>query len=119
VHQEQEKEQAFWSIPSGELLRELGSSTQQGLTSKEASNRLATFGKNSIAKAKKKTDLISLLASQFKSPIIIIFIFTSLLSYFLRETEDALIIISYFITKGNWPVEERLSVKLLLEKGRE
>jgi hypothetical protein len=23
------------------------------------------------------------------------------------------------ITKGNWPVEERLSVKLLLEKGRE
>ena len=95
--QEQERERAFWSIPSGELLQELGSSTQQGLTSKEASNRLSIFGKNSITEAKKKTDLISLLASQFKSPIIIIFIFTSLLSYFLGETEDALIIISIVI----------------------
>ncbi|MFZ0344971.1 MAG: HAD-IC family P-type ATPase, partial [Nitrososphaeraceae archaeon] len=95
--QEQERERAFWSIPSRELLQELGSSTQQGLTSKEASNRLSIFGKNSITEAKKKTDLISLLASQFKSPIIIIFIFTSLLSYFLGETEDALIIISIVI----------------------
>lgn len=95
MHQEQER--AFWSIPSTELLQEFGSSTQQGLTSKEASNRLSIFGKNSITKAKKKTDLISLLASQFKSPIIIIFIFTSLLSYFLGETEDALIIISIVI----------------------
>ncbi|MGA9166691.1 MAG: HAD-IC family P-type ATPase [Nitrososphaeraceae archaeon] len=95
--QEQERERAFWSIPSGELLQELGSSTQQGLTSKEASNRLSIFGKNSITEAKKKTDLISLLASQFKSPIIIIFIFTSLLAYFLGETEDALIIISIVI----------------------
>ncbi len=95
--QEQERERAFWSIPSRELLQELGSSTQQGLTSKEASNRLSIFGKNSITEAKKKTDLISLLASQFKSPIIIIFIFTSLLSYFLGETEDALLIISIVI----------------------
>ena len=95
MHQEQER--AFWSIPSAELLQELGSSTQQGLTSKEASNRLSILGKNSITKAKKKVDLISLLASQFKSPIIIIFIFTSLLAYFLGETEDALIIISIVI----------------------
>jgi magnesium-transporting ATPase (P-type) len=52
VHQEQDQERAFWSILSGELFQELGSSTQQGLTSKEASNRLATFGKNSITEAK-------------------------------------------------------------------
>src|SRR5215211_6691817 len=97
MHQEREQEQAFWSIPSRELLQELGSSTQHGLTSKEASNRLSTFGKNSITKAKKKIDSLSLLISQFKSPIIIIFIFTSLLSYFIGETEDALIIISIVI----------------------
>jgi P-type Mg2+ transporter len=44
--------------------------------------------------------LLSLLVSQFKSPIIVIFIFTSVLSFFLGQTEDALIIISIVIVSG-------------------
>ena len=89
----QMQEQQFWSIPPKELLQHLGSSIQQGLTSKEADLRLSTFGKNSI-RPKKKTHSFFLLISQFKNSIILIFIFTSILSYFLGETEDALIIIS-------------------------
>jgi len=40
------------------------------------------------------------LASQFKSPIILIFIFTSVLSLFLGELEDALLIITIVIISG-------------------
>jgi len=65
---------------------------EAGLTSVEANLRLSKFGKN-IVKSKKKTGLVSLLISQFKSQIIVIFIFTSILSFFLGQIEDSLIII--------------------------
>ena len=70
-----------------------------GLTSTEANLRLLKYGKNMV-ESKKKTDSLSLLISQFKSPIIVIFIFTSILSFFLGQAEDALIIISIVIVSG-------------------
>jgi len=103
----QEEDYCYWSIPTANLIRQLNDATQEkaqeyqeaGLTSTEANLRLSNCGKNLI-KPKKKADLLSLLISQFKSPIIIIFIFTSLLSFFLGQTEDALIIISIVIVSG-------------------
>ena len=44
---------------------------EAGLTSVEANLRLSKFGKNDV-KSKKKTSLISLLISQFKSPIMML-----------------------------------------------
>ena len=88
----------YWSIPTADL-QQVNNTTEAGLTSKEANLRLSKFGKN-LVKSKKKTDLLSLLISQFKSPIIVIFIFTSVLSFFLGQTEDALIIISIVIVSG-------------------
>ncbi|HET7390857.1 MAG TPA: magnesium-translocating P-type ATPase [Nitrososphaeraceae archaeon] len=96
----------FWSIPTSELLQQFNNNStaeeeqqEAGLTSVEANLRLSKFGKN-LVKSKKKTGLISLLISQFKSPIIVIFIFTSILSFFLGQIEDALIIISIVIVSG-------------------
>jgi len=96
----------FWSIPTSELLQQFNNNNtaeeeqqEAGLTSVEANLRLSKFGKN-LVKSKKKTGLISLLISQFKSPIIVIFIFTSILSFFLGQIEDSMIIISIVIVSG-------------------
>ncbi len=99
----------YWSIPTADLFRQFdntiteeGRQQQQqevGLTSTEANLRLLKYGKNMV-ESKKKTDSLSLLISQFKSPIIVIFIFTSILSFFLGQAEDALIIISIVIVSG-------------------
>ena len=103
----QEEDYSYWSIPTANLLQQINDTTKEkpqeyqetGLTSTEANLRLSNYGKN-LVKPKKKTDLLSLLISQFKSPIIVIFIFTSILSFFLGQTEDALIIISIVIVSG-------------------
>jgi magnesium-transporting ATPase (P-type) len=80
----------YWSIPTADLFQRFNIITEEereqkqevGLTSAEANLRLTKYGKN-LVEAKKKTDSLSLLISQFKSPIIVIFIFTSILSFFL------------------------------------
>lgn len=103
----QEEDYSYWSIPTAYLIQELNNTTvekpqeyqEAGLTSTEANLRLSKYGKN-LVKSKKKTGLLSLLISQFKSPIIVIFIFTSILSFFLGQTEDTLIIISIVIVSG-------------------
>lgn len=80
----------FWSIPEEELLKSL-ETTEKGLTSEEAGIRLSRHGMNVLAR-KKKSDAISLFASQFKSPIVIILIFASALSFFLHQYTDSGII---------------------------
>jgi Mg2+-importing ATPase len=103
----QEEDYSYWSIPTADLIQQLNETAwkkpqeyqETGLTSTEANVRLSKYGKN-LVKPKKKADLLSLFISQFKSPIIIIFIFTSVLSFFLGQTEDLVIIISIVIVSG-------------------
>jgi len=103
----QQEDYSYWSIPVADLIQKLNGTALEkpqeyqeiGLSSTEANLRLSNYGKN-LVKPKKKTDLLSLLISQFKSPIIIIFIITSVLAFFLGQTEDALIIISIVIVSG-------------------
>ena len=80
----------FWSIPAEELLNRLNT-TPAGLTSAEARRRLALYGPN-LLKSKRKTDALTLLLAQFKSPIIIILLGAAILSYFLADRADAIII---------------------------
>jgi P-type Mg2+ transporter len=107
----QEFRYPYWTFPTAALLQEFcnnnNTTTEQksheyqesSLSSAEANLRLSKCGKN-LVKSTKNTDLLSLLISQFKSPIIVIFIFTSVLSFFLGQTEDALIILSIVIVSG-------------------
>jgi Mg2+-importing ATPase len=89
---------AFWSYSSKELLDELNSSLQ-GLTDKEALERLSRYGSN-LLKPKRKAHWLVLLASQFKSPVILILIFAAGLSAFLRDVTDALIILGIVLVSG-------------------
>ncbi|HEX5518971.1 MAG TPA: HAD-IC family P-type ATPase, partial [Candidatus Nitrosocosmicus sp.] len=94
-----DEQKEYWDKSSDDLIQYFNASKDKGLTSKEANSRLSIYGKNAIKSANIK-EPFSLFIAQFKSPIIIIFIFTSILSFFLGQTEDALIIISIVILSG-------------------
>ena len=90
--------QSFWSIPPATALKEL-QSEDSGLTSSEANKRLSDYGANRL-KPKKRSDLFFLLFSQFRSPIILILLFATGLSFFLHNFVDATIILSIVLVSG-------------------
>ena len=57
--------------------------TSGGLTNVEAQERLERYGSN-LLRPKKKSDPLTLLLNQFKSPIILILLFAAGLSFFLQ-----------------------------------
>ena len=69
----------FETKSSSEVLKELDSNVEQGLTSKEASERLLKYGPNKLAE-KKKTPLFLVFLSQFNDPMIYILLAAALLS---------------------------------------
>jgi Mg2+-importing ATPase len=90
--------QSFWSISASEILRQLDA-TAEGLGSDEVRQRLARYGPN-LLKARKRTNILALLLSQFRSPIILILVFASCLSFFLRNHVDAVIILAIVLVSG-------------------
>jgi len=88
----------FWSVSATEMLRKL-ESKKEGLTSNEALKRLKLYGAN-LLKPPKRSDVLTLLVSQFKSPIILILLFATVLSFFLHDPVDALIILIIVMASG-------------------
>src|SRR4030067_2122309 len=88
----------FWSVSSLELLQQL-QPAPQGLRDDEVQQRLLRYGSN-LLKPKKKSDALTLLLAQFKSPIILILIFAAGLSFFLRVPMDATIILVIVLVSG-------------------
>src|SRR5882724_8233534 len=89
---------AFWSIAANETLQQL-QTTAQGLTTDEARVRLTRYGAD-LLKPKKKSDALTLLLSQFKSPLILILLFATGLSFFLHDPINALIILTIVLVSG-------------------
>jgi Mg2+-importing ATPase len=86
---------SFWSISTDALLKQLDTSAQ-GLTEQQAQERLEQFGAN-LLKPKRRTDDLTLLLAQFKSPIILILFFAAGLSFFLGDITDSLIIFTILL----------------------
>jgi len=89
---------AFWCISVAEMLQKL-QTAKEGLTSVEARQRLARYGAN-LLKPQKRSGVLTLLLAQFKSPIILILLFATGLSFFLRDPVDAFIILSIVLVSG-------------------
>ena len=89
---------AFWSISAIEMFQKL-ETAKEGLTGDEARQRLARYGAN-LLKPQKRSDALTLLLAQFKSPIILILFFATGLSFFLRDPVDAFIILSIVLVSG-------------------
>jgi len=88
----------FWTFPSNELLKELTTETS-GLTQEEAEIRIKTFGANLLKQRKSHSNLV-LFFAQFKSPIILILIFAAVLSAFLQDPADTIIILAIVLGSG-------------------
>lgn len=88
----------FWTMPIEDVVQQLNTSNE-GLTNEEAKRRLETYGLN-VIKPKKSNSVLGLLLSQFKSPIILILFFAIGLSFFLKDTLDALIILAIVLVSG-------------------
>jgi Mg2+-importing ATPase len=90
--------QAFWSLTVAEILKNL-QVKESGLTSKDAEKRLITYGANRL-KPQQRSDILSLLVNQFKSPIILILLCATGLSYYLHNVVDASIILAIVLISG-------------------
>jgi len=89
---------AFWSLSEDQVLEQTRS-TPAGLSRQEAKQRLSEYGANSL-KQKHKSSAWMLLLNQFKSPIILILIFAAVLSIFLQDRLDAIIILTIVFISG-------------------
>jgi len=89
---------AFWSLSTSQMLQQL-QTMEEGLTGGEARERLAHYGSN-LLKPPKRSDLFTLLFAQFKSPLILILFFATVLSFFLHEPVDAFIILAIVLVSG-------------------
>ena len=87
--------EVFWSLPLAELFPLLDTNAD-GLTTAEARRRLRIYGPNHLRQSK-RTDALTLLAAQFKSPLILILLAAAGLSFFFNEPIDALIIIAIVV----------------------
>ncbi|MFQ5987318.1 MAG: calcium-translocating P-type ATPase, SERCA-type [Dehalococcoidia bacterium] len=85
----------YHSFEALEVLKSFKSS-EKGLTEEEAKNRLKKFGFNELRKERRITAL-EIFASQFKSFLIIILIFASIISFLLGEITDATVISSIIV----------------------
>src|SRR5512143_1509381 len=80
-----------WTIE--QKAQELGTDRTKGLTSAEANARLQKYGPNEL-KEKPRPGFLSLLLDQFKDFLIIILIASAVLSIFLNEWIDAIVILA-------------------------
>jgi Mg2+-importing ATPase len=88
----------FWARPLDELLRELRV-TSEGLSTAEAEQRQAVSASARL-KPQRDNHPVRLLLAQFRSPIILILLFASGVSFFLAEHSDALIILAIILVSA-------------------
>ncbi|MBL8581502.1 MAG: HAD-IC family P-type ATPase, partial [Rhizobiaceae bacterium] len=80
----------YWSRSASDLLNEL-QSRKEGLYNAEVAARLVRFGANTIGRRSGPSPL-SLLARQFRSPLVLILTFAAAVSAFVGEGNEAVII---------------------------
>jgi Mg2+-importing ATPase len=88
----------FWSEPADRALADLQASAG-GLTSAQASARLATYGPN-VLQQRRRTGDLGLFLGQFKSPLILLLLFAAGLSFALGDHADAIIIFVILLASG-------------------
>ena len=89
---------AYWADDEGNLFTRFKSS-QAGLSSVEAAQRLKTYGANLVSD-QKTVGPFRLLIRQYESPLLLVLIFGAVLSLILQQWTDATIIIVIVVTSS-------------------
>ncbi|MBI2670397.1 HAD-IC family P-type ATPase [Candidatus Woesearchaeota archaeon] len=88
----------FHSKTIEDVLNDLKTSLK-GISSQEASSRVSTYGYNELKESKKKTKL-ALFLEQFKNFLVLILIAAAIISIFIKEIKDAILIMLIVIFNG-------------------
>ncbi|MCA1408362.1 hypothetical protein I6F26_30640 [Ensifer sp. IC3342] len=81
----------YWAAPAADLMAEYDI-RPTGLSSRDAQERMARYGPNSVARGDRFLAL-SVLIRQFRSPLVLILVFAAAMSVRVGERNDAIIII--------------------------
>ncbi|AST56342.1 ATPase [Thermoanaerobacterium thermosaccharolyticum] len=81
-----------WILDIDEVSSNLKTDVNNGLSTEEAKKRLEKYGPNNLSEKNKRT-VLSMLLDQFKDYMVIILIIASIVSLFLGEITDAVIIL--------------------------
>jgi P-type Ca2+ transporter type 2C len=73
------------------VLSDLKTNLEKGLDKEQADSRLSKFGLN-IIKESKKNSAIKIFLKQFLSPLMIVLLFASVISFFIGEKKDSFVI---------------------------
>src|SRR5574341_126926 len=106
----------YWSQPADKLLEELHS-TPQGLSTAEAQARLRIVGPNTL-QARKRATAWGLFLNQFKSPLVLILLFATVVSAFAKEYTDALVILVIVVGSAVITFYQEYSASNAVEKLR-
>ncbi|MBI4210916.1 MAG: cation-transporting P-type ATPase [Candidatus Diapherotrites archaeon] len=87
------------AMPVKEAIKELAGDSDSGLTEQEAAKRLAEHGRNEISSGK-KVSAARLFAEQFTSPLVMILIAASAVSFAFGKGIDGVLIIAIVIANG-------------------
>lgn len=90
------KETPWHSHDSEKTLSLLNTDIKNGLSWEEAILRLNQFGKNSLPQTKRRT-LLSIFIYQFKNPLIYLLLASAVVSFFINEPRDAIVIFTVVI----------------------
>lgn len=86
------------SLPIQKVFAELRTSGT-GLSGEDAARRLSTYGQNEISSGK-KVSVLELLAAQFASPLVLVLVFASLISFFLGHGIDGILILAIVVANA-------------------
>ncbi len=106
----------YWSRPADQVLAEL-SATPEGLGGADALARLKAAGPNTL-KARKRASAWGLLLKQFRSPLVLILLFATIVSAVVREYADALVILVIVIGSALITFAQEYSASGAVEKLR-
>jgi P-type Mg2+ transporter len=100
IHDPRSVVATYWNSDSKTIAHQLDTDYGKGLARQEAELRLREYGKNLVTARRTATPL-SLLLRQFKTPIVLLLIAAAILSYFLEDPHDAIIVlVIVFISAG-------------------
>jgi Mg2+-importing ATPase len=107
----------YWSEDINQVIKSLNSSVD-GLTGENAQDICNRVGLNQI-QSKKRTTPLGLLANQFKSPIVLILIVATIVSAFLKDWTDAIIVLAIMIGSALLSFFQEFSANNAAEKLKE
>ncbi|AAM24443.1 Ca2+-transporting ATPase [Caldanaerobacter subterraneus subsp. tengcongensis MB4] len=86
----------YWAMTAEKVVEKLKTDCEKGLSDEEAIRRLTEYGENSLEEEKIKSPL-RMVIEQFKDYLVIILIIASVISFFLKEAIDGILILAIVI----------------------